>query len=148
MNLISRSALSPFSLLNELQRDMNRLFDSRLLPLSGEGTSISNTDWIPPVDIHEDQDGYFLTVELPGIPSDKIDVTVHGNVLSIRGSRDCAYRDKTQRRSERVYGTFLREFSMPESADLDRIDAKHRDGVLELWIPKVPKELPKRIEVH
>lgn len=149
MNLRGRNPFSPFLLINELQRDMNRLFDARLLPVGdGEGAAISNTDWVPPVDIHEDKDGYFLSVELPGIPSDKIEVTAHGNVLSIRGSRESTYQDKEQRRSERVFGSFVREFSMPENADLDRVDAKNKDGVLELWVPKVPKEAPKRINVQ
>ena len=147
--MIGRNPFSPFSLINELQRDMNRLFDARLLPVgTGESPTISNTDWVPAVDIHEDKDGYFLSVELPGIPSDQIEVTAHGNVLSIRGTREITHQDKEQRRSERVFGSFVREFSMPENADLGRVEAKNKDGVLELWVPKVPKEQPKRITVQ
>jgi HSP20 family protein len=149
MSLIGRNPLLPFSLINELQRDMNRLFDARLLPVgSGNGSSISNSDWLPPVDIHEDQDSYFLSVDLPGIPSDRIEVTAHGGVLSIRGSRESVYQDKEQKRSERVFGVFLREFSMPDNADLEQVEAKNKDGVLEIRVPKVAKAEPKRISVQ
>ena len=147
MSLITRN---PFALINELQRDLNRAFDSRLFPAltSGGDTALSNTTWSPTVDIHEDKDGYHVSADLPGVKPEEIEVTTHNNVLSIRGTRNLANEDKEQKRSERVYGQFLREFSMPENADLDRIEAKSHHGVLDLYIPKTPKAEPKRITVQ
>jgi HSP20 family protein len=147
MSLITRN---PFALMTELQRDMNRIFDNRLFPTLGNGqhSTLSNTDWIPVVDIHEDADGYHVSVDLPGVKPDDIEVTAHNNVLSIRGSRTEVSADKEQKRSERVYGTFLREFTMPDNADLDRIDAKSKNGVLDIFVPKAPKPEPKRITVQ
>ena len=147
MSLITRN---PFALMNELQRDLNRVFDSRLFPSltqSGE-TTMSNTTWAPAVDIHEDKDAYHVSVDLPGVKPEEIEVTAHNNVLSIRGTRNVIHDDKEQKRSERIYGSFLREFSMPENADLDRIEAKTNHGVLDLCIPKTPKAEPKRITVQ
>ena len=142
MNLTTRN---PFALINEL----NRAFDSRLFPSLGNSeTSLSNTSWAPAVDIHEDKDGYHVSVDLPGVKPEDIEVTTHNSVLSIRGTRGTTNEDKEQKRSERVYGAFLREFSMPENADLDRIEAKSNHGVLDLYIPKVPKAAPKRITVQ
>ncbi len=147
MSLITRH---PFALINELQRDLNRAFDSRLFPaLASSGdTALSNTTWSPAVDIHEDQNAYHVSIDLPGIKPEEIEVTAHNNVLSIRGARKVVNEDKEQKRSERIYGAFLREFSMPENADLDRIEAKSNNGVLDLYIPKTPKAEPKRITVQ
>lgn len=147
MSLITRN---PFALINELQRDINRTFDSRLFPAltNGGDTALSNTNWAPAVDIHEDKDAYHISVDLPGVKPEEIDVTAHNNVLSIRGTRNVVNEDKEQKRSERVYGAFLREFSMPENADLDRIEAKSNNGVLDLYVPKTPKAEPKRITVQ
>lgn len=147
MSLITRN---PFLLINELQRDLNRAFDSRLFPAlnnSGE-TTLSNTSWSPAVDIHEDNNAYHVSIDLPGVKPEEIEVTAHNNVLSIRGTRNVTNEDKEQKRSERIYGSFLREFSMPENADLERIEAKSNHGVLDLYIPKTPKAEPKRITVQ
>lgn len=148
MSLITRN---PFYLINEIQRDLNRVFDTRLSGNSQNlltGNSLNNVDWSPTVDIHENADGYHLSVDLPGVKSDQIDVTADKGVLSIRGSRESVHEDKEQRRSERFYGSFLREFSMPDNADLDRIEAKSNHGVLEIFVPKVAKVEPKRITVQ
>lgn len=147
MSLITRH---PFSLINELQRDLNRAFDSRLFPAltNSSDTALSNTTWSPVVDIHEDNTGYHLSVDLPGVKPEEIEVTAHNSVLSIRGTRKVVNEDKEQKRSERLYGAFLREFSMPENADLDRIEAKSNNGVLDLYVPKTPKAEPKRITVQ
>lgn len=150
MSLITRN---PFSLINELQRDLNRAFDARLFPTTGNpysaaANSLSNVDWSPAVDIHESADGYHLSVDLPGIKSEQIEVTADKGVLSIRGTRETCHEDKTLKRSERLFGTFLREFSMPDNADLERIEAKNNHGVLEIHVPKTVKVEPKRITVQ
>jgi len=150
MSLITRN---PFYLINEIQRDLNRVFDSRLFPAAGNqnllaGNSLNNIDWSPTVDIHENADGYHLSVDLPGVKPEQIDVTADKGVLSIRGTRTANHEDKEQKRSERFFGSFLREFSMPDNADLDRIEAKSNQGVLEIFVPKVAKVEPKRITVQ
>jgi len=146
MSFVNRN---PFSLLNELQRDLNRAFDNRLFPaLTSGDTALSNATWSPVVDIHEDNDSYHISVDLPGVKPEEIEVTAHNNVLSIRGARNVVNENKEQKRSERIYGSFLREFSMPENADLDRIEAKCNHGVLDLVVPKTPKSEPKRIAVQ
>ena len=136
----------PFQLFNELQRDMNRLFDNRLQPANGT-TTLSSSDWAPAVDIHEDAEAYHLAVDLPGVEPDKIEVVAHNGVLSIRGTREMQRDDKTLKRSERLFGSFLREFSMPEDANLDGIRAANRHGVLEIQVPKRAASQPKRIEI-
>jgi len=145
MSLITRN---PFYLINELQRDLNRVFDSRLFPSTAGQTTLNSADWSPTVDIHENADGYHLSVDLPGVKPDQIDVTADKGVLSIRGTRESTHEDKELKRSERFFGSFLREFSMPENADLDRIEAKSEQGVLTIFVPKTAKVEPKRIAVQ
>lgn len=145
MSLITRN---PFYLINELQRDLNRAFESRLYSSGQNGTSISNSDWSPTVDIHENSDGYHLSVDLPGVTPDQIEVTADKGVLSIRGARTVVHEDKDLKRSERAFGSFQREFSMPDNADLDRIEAKSNHGVLTVFVPKTVKVEPKRITVQ
>lgn len=146
MSLITRN---PFALINELQRDMNRVFDNRGFPAANSnGNSLSNIHWQPSVDIHEDSAGYHVSVDLPGIKPEEIEVTAHNNVLSIQGTRSEVHTDKEQKRAERIFGSFLREFSMPDNADLDKIVAKSNNGVLEILVPKSTKTEPKRITVQ
>lgn len=144
MSLITRN---PFYLLNELQRDLNRAFDARLYGNANSST-LSNSDWSPTVDIHENADGYHLSVDLPGVKPEQIEVTADKGVLSIRGTRESVHEDKDLKRSERFFGSFQREFSMPENADLDRIEAKTNHGVLSIFVPKTAKVEPKRITVQ
>ncbi|MDX9875516.1 MAG: Hsp20/alpha crystallin family protein [Spongiibacteraceae bacterium] len=144
MNLVTRN---PFSLLNELQRDMNRLFDTRLLG-GTELSSVRSFDWVPTVDIHEDDAAYHFEVDLPGVNRDDIEITAHNGILSIKGTRHAVHEDKEKKRSERYYGTFLREFSMPENADLDNVQAKCENGVLAISVPKVAQSEPKRVTVQ
>lgn len=136
----------PFQLFSELQRDMNRLLESRALA-SNDSTTLSSSDWAPSVDIHEDDEGYHIAVDLPGIEPEKIDVVAHNGVLSIRGTRESVRDEKTLKRTERVFGSFLREFSMPDDADLDAISATNRHGVLEVRVPKRAVAQPKRISI-
>lgn len=138
----------PFALFTDLQRDMNRLFDNRVFPSLNPSSTLNNVDWQPSVDIHEDNAGYHLSVDLPGIQPQQIEVTTHNGVLSIRGARTTVHSDKEQKRAERIFGSFLREFSMPEDADLERIAAKSDNGVLEVFVPKTSKPEPKRITVQ
>jgi HSP20 family protein len=141
MSLITRN---PFYLLNEL----NRAFDARLYSNNSNSTTLSNADWAPTVDIHESADGYHLSVDLPGVKPEQIEVTADKGVLSIRGTREAVHADKDLKRSERFFGSFQREFSMPENADLERIEAKSNHGVLSVFVPKSAKVEPKRITVQ
>lgn len=145
MSLIARN---PFYLINGLQRDLNRAIETRLYSSGQNGTATSKADWSPTVDIHEGVDGYHLSVDLPGVAPEQIEVTADKGVLSIRGSRTTVHEDKELKRSERIFGSFQREFSLPDNADLERIEAKSNHGVLTVFVPKTAKVEPKRIAVQ
>lgn len=110
----------------------------------------SVTDWLPAVDIQEEPEHYLLRADLPGVDPDKIDVTMENGVLTIRGNRDTEKRENRGgfQRYERVRGSFLRRFTLPDTANGEDIKAQTRNGVLEVTIPKHPKVQPRRIDVR
>ncbi|WP_438971861.1 Hsp20/alpha crystallin family protein [Methylophaga sp.] len=134
----------PYTLLDELQREMSSLFQG-----PATESSFNSEEWSPAVDISEEEDKFTIHADLPGVKSDEIEVTAENGILTIKGERENIQQENKDnfRRIERFSGSFIRRFTLPEQADLDHITAKSRDGVLELMIPKSVKADPKRIEV-
>jgi len=141
----------PFSLLDRFQRELNRLTagDFSGDEVSGDSSSIVTSNWHPAVDIKEEDNRFVILADLPGVDPKEIEVTMENGVLSIRGERKYEKDEEREgfRRVERVRGTFYRRFSLPDTADSERIQAKGRDGVLEIVIPKHEKVQPRRITV-
>jgi len=108
-------------------------------------------DWFAPAsEASTTEDAYEIEVELPGVKSDDIDVSVDGNVLTIRGEKQSQRTEegRTWYFTERQFGSFQRTFSLPMDADTDKVSADARDGVLTLRIPKrTQAESGKRIKV-
>ena len=105
----------------------------------------------PPVNLHESDEGFVLTAELPGVPTDAIDVSIEGETVTISGERKIEYAaggNVSVHRRERQSGTFRRAFELPAEIDLDNARASHRNGVLELTLPKSPALRPRQIEVE
>ncbi|TNF50166.1 Hsp20/alpha crystallin family protein [bacterium] len=127
---------------------MNRLFQG---PVGREetGEDFESTSWNPPVDIYETKDDIVVNVEVPGISRDLISVEVKDEVLIIQGERPFEKDvDKEQyHRIERTYGKFRRSFILGVQVQIDLIKASYRDGVLEIFLPKVEEVKPKKIEI-
>ena len=142
----------PLNLLERFQRDLNRLgmFDS----LYNDGTSEDSTDiavsaWRPAVDIKEEDHRFLITADIPGVDPKDIEITMDNGVLTIKGERSAEKEEDKDgyRRVERSRGTFYRRFSLPDTANADKIEATGKHGVLEVSIPKNDKVLPRRISV-
>lgn len=105
--------------------------------------------WSPRVDIQENEGSFSIQVDLPGVGPDDIDIQTDKQVLSIQGKRTLERKEEegASLRTERFSGEFLRRFSLPESADLESIEASYENGVLEVVIPKRAEEKPRRIQV-
>ena len=140
----------PWTLLNRLQGDIGRVFEGGPAARRADRQAVPASDWVPAVDIREEDTRYVIHADVPGIDPAAIEVSMDEGVLSIKGER--SLEDEEQRRSlrrmERARGSFLRRFSLPESADADAISATSRHGVLEIVIPKQRKLVPKRIQVE
>jgi HSP20 family protein len=141
----------PWGLLRRFHDDVNQLYgDSRVGP-AGEGdhSSIVTSNWTPAVDIKEELDCFVLEADIPGVNPKDIEVTMENGVLTIKGERKHEEEKEVNgyKRVERSYGTFYRRFSLPDSADAERVTAKGKDGVLEVSIPKHEKVQPRKITV-
>ncbi len=137
----------PWALLNRFPVDVNRLLEDRFGP-DDSRTSVS--DWVPAVDIKEEQDRFVLRVDVPGVEAEDTEVTMENDVLTVRGERQIENRERKDgyRRVERVGGRFYRRFTLPDTADSDAITARSQNGVLEVVIPKQPQLQPRRISVE
>ena len=105
--------------------------------------------WLPAVDVLEDKDKLTVKAELPGFKREELDVSVEDNNLILSGERksDEECKDGEFFRSERFYGRFHRVISLPSSVDMAQIQAKYRDGVLTVTLPKSEHARAKQIEV-
>lgn len=138
----------PFNMLNQLQREMNRLFESSRRGDEEGGQLLA--DWAPAVDIKEEANQFVIHADLPGVEAKDIDITLEHGVLTLKGQRTAEKKDETEnyRRVERVRGTFLRRFSLPEAVDAEKVTAKCKDGVLEVVVPKRETAQPRRIAIE
>nr|WP_221067021.1 Hsp20/alpha crystallin family protein [Methylomagnum ishizawai] len=135
----------PWSLLNQLQRELERSFEG-----SRAGTDTAATaEWTPAVDIKEEVNRYVLWADLPGVSPEHIDITMENGILTLKGERSTEAKVQREgiKRVERVFGTFYRRFSLPDTADSDGISARCSNGVLEISIPKKAAVQPKKINV-
>lgn len=139
----------PWSLVNQLQNEINRLFDPRVLGERGED-SAATSDWIPAVDIREEPDRYVLHADVPGVDPKDIEITMENGVLTMQGSRvtESEEERKNYKRVERVRGAFYRRFTLPDTADAEKISARVVNGVLEVSIPKQEPARPRKIAVQ
>jgi HSP20 family protein len=105
--------------------------------------------WMPAVDLLEDKDKLTVKAELPGFKREDLNVSVHEDNLIISGERRCEDEQKEGEfyRCERYYGKFHRSIPLPASVDAGKIEAKYRDGVLTMTLPKTEKAKAKQIEV-
>ncbi|MCC8986171.1 MAG: Hsp20/alpha crystallin family protein [Candidatus Contendobacter sp.] len=138
----------PFNLLSQFQREVNRLLDTSRF--GDEETGHSLADWAPAVDIKEEPSQFVIHADLPGVEVKDIDISLENGVLTLKGQRAIEQKEETEsyRRVERVRGTFLRRFSLPDAVDAEKVSAKCRDGVLEVLVPKRETAQPRRITIE
>lgn len=134
---------------NELRQAFDRFFRSDLDQNTADDSAVVTSQWVPRVDIKEDKDRFVLYADLPGIDPDDIEVSMDKGILTIKGERASESTQDTDRftRIERSYGSFHRRFALPDSADPEGIQARGRNGVLEIVIPKRAEAAPRRIQV-
>ncbi len=131
----------------DLQREINRIFDRFFHGFEDEEVRL--VSWSPRVDISETDDEYIVRAEVPGVSKDDIKITIKDNILVISGEKKQEKETKKENyhRIERVYGSFARSFSLPGTVKVDKVEAKFKDGVLTIKLPKVEEAKPKEIEI-
>jgi len=134
----------PFSAVeSEMDRLMRRAFGRPAVFAAGEGF------WHPPVDIHLTDDAVIARFDLPGVDTKKVEISVEGNVLTVRGRRPpCEEVVKTEKcwYNETARGDFHRVIDLPEYVDRNKVSAAYKNGVLTVMLPKQEEAKPRMVE--
>jgi HSP20 family protein len=136
-----------------LQNRLNRLFDETFGPFTTQAPISEDpgafTTWTPLCDIYETDKNIVIKTELPEVKKENVSVMFDNNVLTISGERkaDEGNGQRNYHRQERIYGRFLRSFTLPPFVDTKNITAESREGMLLVTLPKVEEAKAKQIEV-
>jgi HSP20 family protein len=148
---------NPFDFFERMSEAFNRdLSDWFYLPdIMTENTlGVYEGDWSPKLDLFDDKEAYYVKVDVPGIDSDDIEISVTNDVLTIKGKKkevkkegEPAKKGGEHARKERRFGSFHRTVPLPLPVDAEHVDAKLKDGVLYITLPKREETKPKKISV-
>ena len=132
----------PFQMIREFFVDPFRALH---LPLAGQQMA-----WNPGFEVRETDNAYVFKADLPGVKQDDIEISLVENRLLISGKRDqeTEQDEGTLHTYERSFGSFQRQFMLPETADLDKISTDLKDGVLTLVVPKREVQAPQRRKIQ
>jgi len=142
---------NPASEAANLSQRMERLFDEmvgRGLWRTSEERPLRGS-WVPAVNILERQDAMVITADLPGLKAEDVEVTVEDGILSIRGERKLeeTAEGENYHRVERIYGVFERTFTLPNSVNVDKIEARFSNGEMTLTLPKREESKPRSVKI-
>jgi HSP20 family protein len=128
----------PFREMSSFEEQWNRLLEGR-----------RQESWLPAVDVFDTKDAVVLKAELAGMKPDEIEIVVEDNVLTIKGERKFEEKvdDERYYRVERRFGSFQRSLALPAGIEADDIQAHYEDGILEVRVPKVEEQKPKKVIV-
>jgi HSP20 family protein len=138
---------TPFSEIDRLQRQMNRLFeDSWMTSLRGEDDFMS----APAVEISETDEAVLVKLEIPGMEAKDLNVEVTKNSVVIQGERKQEQKSEENgvTRSEFRYGKFERVIPLAVAIDNQNVSAEYKDGILKLNLPKAEEEKQKVVKVN
>ncbi|HUI05730.1 MAG TPA: Hsp20/alpha crystallin family protein [Verrucomicrobiae bacterium] len=139
-----RDLWDPFASLAEIRDEMNRLFDTSL-----RHPGMLDGSFSPSIDVVVGKDNVIVRADLPGLSKDDVSVSLQENYLTIKGEKKHEFEQKEANYfvSERAYGSFTRTIELPAAVDAKKIEARFKDGVLEVTLPKTEEAKPKQIEV-
>jgi HSP20 family protein len=134
-----------------LSQRMERLFDEMMgrgLWRGSEERPLRGS-WVPAINILEREESMVITADLPGLKAEDVEVTVEEGTLSIRGERKLeeASEGETYHRVERLYGMFERTFTLPNSVNVDKIEARFSNGEMVLTLPKREESKPRSVKI-
>ncbi len=131
-------------LVSPLHREIARFFND----VSSAATD-SVSAMVPRTDAEETDSHYLLSFDLPGVDKDNIDIECNNNQLVVSATRaeDKQTKDGKMHISERYVGEFKRTLKLPESIDIDKMEACYHNGVLRISVPKAESVRPRRIEI-
>jgi HSP20 family protein len=141
---------NPWKEISAMEENINRFFgDTQLHRRRAHGTTAAR-EWKPVVDIYEDEDKFVITADLPGVKREEIDIDYKERILTLSGERkiDDDVSGEGCNHRERLSGKFIRRFSLPEMVAADRIEAKFKDGVLTIEVPKPEEQKTRKVAIN
>ena len=132
---------NPFLQLHEMQDEMTRL----MRELAGD-PPLSTA--LPHLSVYDDGDAFHVRAEVPGLHKDKLDISVAGDVLTIKAERLPEESRGSYHRRERSYGSYSRSVTLPDAVDADQVKANYQHGVLEVTLPRAPESRPRKIAIE
>lgn len=129
--------------MDRMRREMNRMFRA------ASGSALSTPEGYPAINMWLDGDKVILTAELPGVSSDVLDISIEGNTLTLSGERQTEELPEgaTYHRRECGCGKFTRVVKLPYQIDVDQVDARLSEGVLNIELERAEADKPRKIKV-
>ena len=139
-----------FPELSSVRAEIDHLFEQFLKSAHLPSTSFGRKgEWIPSLDVTDNEKEITVKCELPGIDAKDVDVSLKGNMLTIKGEKKTEHIEDTDDYyvAERGFGSFVRSIELPDSVDSDSINAEQKDGILTIQLKKRPGAGQKKIPV-
>jgi HSP20 family protein len=138
----------PFREVSRLRREMDRLWED-YYGLGRRAFRPLEMEFAPALDVKETADQIVVKAEIPGIDAKEINISLTGDVLTIKGEKKSEKEEKDENYHlvERSYGSFSRSLALPAAVDQDKIEASYDKGVLTITCPKKEKVKPKAIKI-
>jgi HSP20 family protein len=130
----------PWRQINDIQREMNRLFEDR---------TVGSRYEYPAINLWTDTDKIQLTAELPGYDKKSVDISLTGDIIRIHGSRKAPECKEGEcfHRQERNYGDFDREVKLPFAINPNTVNATFQNGILNISLERAEEDKPKKINI-
>jgi HSP20 family protein len=144
----SFSRILPRGDMENLHERLERMFRASYPELGAE----QPMEWLPAVDLKEDDSEFMLTGEFPGLTENDVTVEIERNVLTLKGEKKSEREEKKEKNGrwhliERSYGSFQRSFTLPATVDAAKIDAKFENGVLVVHMPKRKESSARQVPI-
>ena len=132
-----------------LQNRLNSIFQDFARPEGGQ-ESLMSGNFVPAVDVYEDEHKLVLKLEVPGVKQEDLDIQVENQTLTVRGQRkfDAEEKEENFHRIERRFGSFVRSFTLPMTIDTGSVTAKYENGVLAVQLAKKEAAKPKQVKIE
>lgn len=152
MTLIKFNRLNPTSQcasqypMSRWQKEFEQFFSA---PFGRLGSPFPNV-WAPALDLSEDKENLYVSLEVPGMKKEDLKIELHDGVLSVSGDRRLEERGKESSgyRTERFSGQFQRSIALPKAVLRDQAQASYKDGILTVTLPIAAEARPKQITVN
>jgi HSP20 family protein len=147
-----RADWNPVRELSRVQSRINHIFDEMFEPISLGNELLRPEDeaeFTPAWDVQETENHYLVTIDIPGVPKDRVNIQLRDNQLIVSGERrqERERQEGAQGARESHYGTFVRSLPLSMAIDAEKIEANYENGVLQIVVPKTEAMKPKTIPI-